>query len=242
MTLSLRSSIKPNSLSTSSGALAIFVKTPELSPVKTRLASSIGPERALQFYEFALAATEAFASELQKRIPDLQVYWAVAEPDGQGAKRWNSFPVVSQGAGDLGSRLALVYESLLKSHTYVCFMGADSPHLEVETLSEAVRLTKRNSKEKFVIGETLDGGFYFFGGSISLPSSVWQDVEYSTDRTAIQLIQNLSGFGAVERIRENFDIDTIEDLLRCSLVLTGGAVYLPEQIELIQWSKTLFTR
>lgn len=232
--------MKRKSFGNSSGALAIFVKTPELSPVKTRLASSIGREKALQFYGYSLAATAALARELQIRIPDLHIYWAMAEPDGHKAKRWTSFPVVYQGSGDLGARLAFVYKDLLKSHPYVCFMGADSPHLEIEVLSEGVGLTKINSAKKFVIGETLDGGFYFFGGGISLPSSAWQNVDYSTDRTAIQLRENLTRFGKVDLIGENFDIDTIDDLIRLAGILPIGKSLLPEQLELIQWSKSLF--
>lgn len=238
MSMRLNSSMNRNSSSNSSGALAIFVKTPELSPVKTRLAATIGRERALQFYEFSLATTAALARELQSRIPDLQVYWAVAEPEGQGEKRWTSFPIVSQGAGDLGARLAFVYENLLKSHSYVCFMGADSPHIEIGTLFQGVRLTKKNLQERFVMGETLDGGFYFFGGSLSVPSLAWQDVEYSKSDTAFQLTQKLIGFGEVDLIAENFDIDTIDDLIRLAEILPISEALLPEQMELLQWSKS----
>ncbi|MBK8203150.1 MAG: DUF2064 domain-containing protein [Bdellovibrionales bacterium] len=219
--------MKPNSSVPSCGALAIFVKTPELSPVKTRLAASVGHEKAIQFYEYALAATAALARELKNKIPNVQVYWAVAEPEGQGAKRWASFPIVSQGAGDLGARLAFVYERLLESHSYVCFMGADSPHLEIGDLSKGVRLTKKNLQKRFVMGETLDGGFYFFGGSLSVPSSAWQDVEYSTSRTAFQLTQKLIEFGEVDLIGENFDIDTIDDLIRLAEISHLSAAYLP---------------
>lgn len=239
MSMRLKSSAKPNSSSASSGALAIFVKTPELSPVKTRLAASIGRERALQFYELSLATTAALARELKSRIPDLQVYWAVAESEGHMAKRWTSYPIVSQGAGDLGARLAFVYESLLVSHSYVCFVGADSPHLEIGALTQGVRLTKKNLQKRFVMGETLDGGFYFFGGSLAVPSLAWQEVEYSTSRTAVQLLENLTRFGKVDFISKNFDIDTIDDLIRLAEISHTSSGYLPEQLELIQWSKSL---
>jgi len=36
--------------------LAIFAKTPGLSPVKTRLAASIGDEKACEFYQYSVAA------------------------------------------------------------------------------------------------------------------------------------------------------------------------------------------
>ena len=60
------------------GALAIFVKTPELSAVKTRLAAEIGREEAIAFYRSCVGAIEAVAAEASRRSP-LDVYWAVAE-------------------------------------------------------------------------------------------------------------------------------------------------------------------
>lgn len=221
------------------GALAIFVKTPELSPIKTRLAASIGEEKARQFYELSLRATSASARALQSSIPNLQVYWAVAEAEGQSEKRWESFPTISQGDGGLGTRLDTVYEELLKRHHYVCFIGADSPHLSVENLRTGILQTAQHLTKKFVIGETLDGGFYFFGGSLPIPSSTWLSVEYSTDQTANQLLSNLASLGEVEHLKKSFDIDTVEDLRRCGNISGQAETFLPEQKALISWAKDL---
>ena len=35
-------------------AIAIFVKTPNVSPLKTRLAASLGKEKSLHFYKLSL--------------------------------------------------------------------------------------------------------------------------------------------------------------------------------------------
>lgn len=217
------------------GALAIFVKTPELSPVKTRLAATIGGDNARQFYELSLSATQAMARALQVEVPNLQIYWAVAEPEGLHAKRWDSFTAIGQGSGGLGARLNSIYQELLKKHHYVCFIGADSPHLDVKELKAGVLMTARNLGKKFVIGETLDGGFYFFGGSIPVSSSTWLGVEYSTDQTANQLTTKLSTFAEIERIRRNFDVDTVEDLKRYTSFSFGDGALLPEQRDLIRW-------
>lgn len=221
-----------------SGALAIFVKTPDFSAVKTRLAASIGSQQARKFYELALAATEALVKNIKES--NLQIYWAVAEPEGMKAKCWESFPTISQGPGELGARLNFIYQELLKKHQYVCFIGADSPHFYTQDLSNAIQLTKQNRGEKFVLGETLDGGFYFFGGSILLPDRAWLAVEYSTQHTANQLRAQLSTCGDVELLKKNFDIDTIDDLLRYQEVSEDQSLLLPKQIELIQWSKVNF--
>ena len=217
------------------GALAIFVKTPELSPVKTRLAATIGDDKARQFYELSVLATQAMARALVVDVPSLQIYWAVAEPEGLHAKRWESFPAITQGAGGLGARLNSVYQELLRKHHYVCFIGADSPHLGVEELKNGVLLTARNLGKKFVMGETLDGGFYFFGGSIPVSTSTWLGVEYSTDQTADQLTAKLSEFANIEHIRKNFDVDTADDLERYNSLPASDGALLPEQRDLIRW-------
>lgn len=217
------------------GALAIFVKTPELSAVKTRLAVSLGAARAKRFYELSLIATRAIARDLQKNTANLRVYWAVAELAGLDAKRWASFPTVAQGVGSLGSRLNFVYQNLLKDHAFVCFMGSDSPHVSVEDLNDGILTTAQNKGKKFVVGEALDGGFYFFGGSTPIPRHVWHGVNYSTDQTANQLITRLSEFASIEQIKKNFDIDTAEDLRRYANLSTSSGAFLPEQLDLIRW-------
>ncbi len=222
----------------SGGALAIFVKTPELSPIKTRLAASLGPKNAAQFYELSLAATSAIAKHLQEKMPGLQIYWAVAEREGLPAKRWESFPAVYQGSGGLGARLNSIYQELLKKHHYVCFIGADSPHVCVEDFRGGLLLTARHLGRKFVMGETLDGGFYFFGGSIPMSSSTWLGVEYSTSQTAEQLKAKLSESADIELLKKNFDIDTVDDLYRYAEISDASNALLPEQKDLIQWARS----
>ena len=45
-------------------ALLIFIKNPELGKVKTRLASTVGDERALQIYQALLGHTRKIAMEV----------------------------------------------------------------------------------------------------------------------------------------------------------------------------------
>ena len=115
-------------------------------------------------------------------------------------------------------------------------MGADSPHLASDELMQALRLIEKIRQDGFVIGETDDGGFYFFGGGKTLPKEVWLSVEYSSEHTAKQLESQLAQFGCVEKIQKTFDIDTIEDLRslsRCRIRL------LPEQAALIEWTRSV---
>tara|TARA_B110001454_G_scaffold218991_1_gene249125 strand:- start:168320 stop:168994 length:675 start_codon:yes stop_codon:yes gene_type:complete len=219
------------------GVLAIFVKTPEFSPVKTRLAQGIGKAKALQFYNQALDATAALACHVRFELKDqLDLVWAVAELQGLDSNRWKDLGTVFQGEGSLGERLHTVYDKLIDQYEYVTFMGADSPHIPTSELLNGLNLTKKWRNEKFIIGETFDGGFYFFGGSKPLEKDVWTQVEYSSAQTAQQLESALEKFGGIEKIEKNFDIDTVEDLLRLS---SNKNILLHPQMNLIEWIRTL---
>ncbi len=213
--------------------LAIFVKTPELSSVKTRLAAHLGEERTLQFYDLAIKATAALALKVKMQIPNLDVVWAVAEKEATGIERWKQFPTIYQGEGDLGQRLNHVYQSLILKYETVSFLGADSPHLHWRHLTQALQATFVNKDNGFVLGETEDGGFYYFGGGKALPKETWTSVEYSKESTAKQLAEGLKRSGHIEFIEMYFDIDVIEDLER---LLKLEFRELPEQTALFEWA------
>lgn len=223
------------------GALAIFVKTPGVSPIKTRLGDTIGQQAANHFYKLSLAATSAVAKKLQTKLPDLQIFWAVAEEESLCATIWSDFPTVFQGEGSLGHRLDFVYSELLKRYSYVCFLGADSPHISTEQIETGIQLTSKYLKRRFVVGETIDGGFYFFGGSIPLSTNLWHSVKYSTELTFAQLKNGLTLFGGVELLKKDFDIDTEGDLVRYSESTFNDSNFLLEQLDIINWARS-FTR
>lgn len=218
------------------GVLAVFVKTPGLSPVKTRLAAKIGEKTALEFYNLALDATAALARQAKSELSNWELIWAVAEEQGLISNRWREFGTVFQGSGGLGQRLHNVYDSLLRQYGCVAFMGADSPQIFSSKLVEALSRTAERRDQSFILGKTLDGGFYFFGGGISLPRNIWSDVEYSSSWTAQQLETNLRRVAPVESIDTSFDIDTIEDL---QFLKKCNGNLMPEQINLINWVNTL---
>jgi hypothetical protein len=117
-------------------ALAIFVKTPGLSPVKTRLAASLGTKAATRFHELAAAATAAVVHQCQ---PLLIPYWAIAETGHpEAARAWPDFASVEQGEGDLGARLDRVYAHLQARHGRALLIGADAPQLTSALLRQAL--------------------------------------------------------------------------------------------------------
>lgn len=219
------------------GAIALFVKTPGLSPIKTRLSAHIGVPNAMNFYQQAIKAIQSLMNELQKENSNLQIYFAIAEESGVNDRLWSNFPSLWQGDGSLGDRLSTVYNELLNKHDFVCLMGADSPHLTLDELRTAFQVTTRNYLEKFVLGETEDGGFYFFGGGLPVPHEDWSSVSYSCDTTASELRARLGQRAEFKLLAPSFDIDTVEDLKRYTQIEISHQQLLFEQQKLILWAK-----
>lgn len=218
------------------GALAIFAKTPGLSPVKTRLAADVGARLAEKFYRLSLEAAE----EIAARVRDLsegaiRPVWALAERNGGAGGSWKSFPSIWTGDGDLGERLHAVYSSLLENYDYVMMMGTDSPQLEPSLFLEASRKIFENP-ESCVIGPCPDGGFYLFGAKIPIPESVWTGVAYSTNAALRDLARNLESQNiAVRLISTQGDVDDARDLKTVMNALEATPDLLPAQRQLLVW-------
>lgn len=216
-------------------AIAIFVKTPGVSPIKSRLAETIGEEKALEFYELSLKATQALVTEaIRKSEGKLEAYWAVAEKDQLQNDHWSSFKVISQGSGDLGERIASIYSKLQQKHRKVFLIGADSPHMNYKTLLKAE--FKLISSSSYILGVTEDGGFYLFGARGIIERADWKAIPYSTEETSSVLVETFGKSRAIF-LDQLFDIDYYEDLIKLAEYPTDDL--LPEQIDVIHWAQTL---
>jgi glycosyltransferase A (GT-A) superfamily protein (DUF2064 family) len=190
-------------------AIAIFVKTPGLSPVKTRLAKDIGNNNAELFYKLSIKKVEDTIKELCVIDESLTPFWAIAESEKLTQGLWPTFTNIYQGTGTLGERLANIYKQLISKYDEVFFIGADSPHLNANQFLKATRFNESN----FIIGKSLDGGFYLFGGKTEIPDSSWINVRYSSEHTAKDLILNLEKIGTICEKNQEFDVDTYGDLI-----------------------------
>ena len=161
-------------------AIAIFVKTPGLTPLKTRLAASIGPQRAEEFYSLSLKAIETTLQATQTTA-----YWAVTEKEGLDNPLWQNFTrLYSGGEKNLGACQYYIYETLLKTHEKVILIGADAPQISPEIITQATDALDRHD---FTIGPARDGGYYLFGGRLSTTPNIWKNVSWSASTTRIEL-------------------------------------------------------
>lgn len=192
--------------------VAVFVKTPGLSEVKTRLAQTVGKEKAVSVYRLCCRWTQELLEQARTHSKLLPI-WAVAEEEGMGHPLWSRWDRVCQSGSTLGERLHSVYEPLQKKYGAAMVLGADSPELVPELLGEAVKILSSGSEVKMVLGKTHDGGFYLFGGNCAISKKVWTSIPYSESSTSKALEAQLESLGKIEPLPLCADIDYFEDLI-----------------------------
>jgi len=220
------------------GAIALFVKTPGISPVKTRLAKELGVEAAESFHLAAARAVAAVINASAKQAA-LQGVYAVAEQSALADDLWQDLPCLWQGEGGLGERMSLVYETLLKQYDFVILVGADIPQMTVTHLLKATDWLARDEHARFAFGPSVDGGFWLFGGNCSLPHNLWADVTYSVADTGQQFLNKIDSLGEVQTITLLQDVDELQDLIHLHESLRLLSDPMPEQLELIRFLESL---
>jgi len=221
-----------------SGAIAVFVKTPGLSPVKTRLAVELGQENAEAFH---LASSRSVSSVVQalSKLDDVQSYYAVAEEPALNHDYWKGLPCLWQGEGGLGERMAHIYQTLLLKHDFVILVGADIPQMTARELLKASAWLSHNEQARLAFGPSVDGGFWLFGGNCSIPQTTWTDVTYSAVDTGTQFFNKIKQVGEIKTLATLRDVDETDDLIPLRDVLQKLTEPLPAQQELVQFLETL---
>lgn len=139
-------------------ALIIFIKNPQLGKVKTRLAATLGNEKALEIYHILMQHTQNITKELASEkylyysdFVDISDIWA------------NDIyhKSIQIGGQDLGLKMAWAFKNALQfNHSKVVIIGCDCLELTNEIINEAYNQLIEN---EVVIGPAFDGGYYLIG-------------------------------------------------------------------------------
>ncbi|MEH6457990.1 MAG: TIGR04282 family arsenosugar biosynthesis glycosyltransferase [Cocleimonas sp.] len=183
-------------------AIAIFVKTPGVSPLKTRLAATIGQEQAEYFYHLSLNCIVSTLKEIA-----ITPYWAIAEAESVNDSMWSNFNRLHTGEGGLGERQSHIYHELLKTHDGVMLIGGDAPQLSNEIIQQAIEGLKTKD---YVIGPADDGGYYLLAGRKAIQSRIWTSTPWSHASTREVFISQLDS--KPDELSILTDVDTETDL------------------------------
>ncbi len=211
--------------------LAIFVKTPGHSPLKTRLAAGIGIDAARQFHTLAAHAVAAVARQAQRELPGCTAHWAVAETLALDDPAWASLPRIGQGDGDLGARMGYVTDGLLARFDAALLLGADTPQITAADIVAAAHGLQANPH---VLGPSEDGGFWLLATRGGVPAPAWSTTPWSHAETAARFSKAL-GDATIARLRTLRDVDIADDLTPLLRDLDALDKPLPEQQRLVEW-------
>jgi len=198
-------------------ALLIFVKNPVLGKVKTRLAKTIGDEKALLVYRYLLEHTRSVTDQLSYRR---QLWYSdFIDQDDQ----WNSeYEKKLQRGSNLGERMNNAFAEVFEQGVEkAVIIGSDCPGLQRQHLVDAFDAL---NKYETVIGPSEDGGYYLLGMNAFYPE-VFEDMVWSTDTVLEQTMQTLDRLQlSCHRLPELNDIDTWRDLLNFPGIKNLGEV------------------
>lgn len=142
-------------------SLLFFVKYPEPGKVKTRLAESVGPQKAAKLYRRAAEDNVRVVLSCRSEIKPI-IFFCPADRK-QSFQDWlgPELSYQAQSEGGLGERLANAFSLEFKSGTTACMaLGSDTLRLTPEILKSAASALDGHD---IVIGPAEDGGYYLIG-------------------------------------------------------------------------------
>lgn len=179
--------------------------------VKTRLAASIGDDRALAVYRAILEDLDHAVGDFPAVAPYIAApQGAAPHADSAAGEDFFGDSRVQRG-GTLGERMVgALADAFAEGCTKVVLVGSDLPGLRLDHLTRALR---RLARADAVVGPAGDGGYYLIG----FRRGAWDPAAILADPDARRPIEPLmaalrrSG-RSVSRMAALRDIDTADDL------------------------------
>jgi len=139
--------------------LILFIRCPDRGQVKSRLAESIGEERARALYRLFV---EDLLGTLSGQDVHLRIYFEPHDAK-EDISRWlgNRYELLPQQGGDLGEKMKQAFEETFQQgYRSALLIGSDVPDLQAGILKEGFDAL---SVHDAVLGPSMDGGYYLIG-------------------------------------------------------------------------------
>lgn len=186
--------------------LLIFIKNPEKGKVKTRLADSIGHQRALEVYQQLLQITKKVTLPLKCAR---QVWYStyIEEDD-----LWSNagYQKRLQTGKDLGQRMQNAFKkAFTEGYEKVLIIGSDCAELTTDIIQQGFRVLDDHD---VVVGPSKDGGYYLLGMTTFYPD-LFSGINWSTPTVFEETVSRLKSEDRSFMLMPTLnDIDTKQDL------------------------------
>lgn len=188
--------------------IIVFVKNPELGKVKTRLASTLGDEKALEIYNKLVGYTRGILLEVDSTNKYVFYSSFIDEEDD-----WSNdvFEKRLQVSGDLGTKITKAVQHIFETCDQVVIIGSDCPQLQSQGIKEAF---SKLDTSNIVIGPSQDGGYYLLGMDDFYPE-LFQDINWSTETVCAETLQKAETLNLKStKLEVLSDVDFEEDWVK----------------------------
>lgn len=184
-------------------SLIIFVRSPKLGKVKTRLAKEVGDKEALSIYIRLLRHTREVAEGVNATR---HLFYS----DEVIEDEWSTdyFQKVLQAKGDLGDKMHHAMGTALETSSKAIIIGSDCAQLSSSLIESAYEALDQND---VVIGPTFDGGYYLLGVK-KVHKELFEDMTWSVESVFDETVRRIELKGLSYSILDKLsDIDYKED-------------------------------
>ncbi len=187
-------------------ALIIFQKNPIAGKTKTRLAATIGNEKALRVYDELLNHVHGVCGSVNA---DKFLYFS--DHTDSEDPRWNKgYRFFVQQGADLGLRMRnALNDRLQEGYSRVVLIGTDCYELTSEVIRDAFEALDNTD---YVFGPAEDGGYYLVGARV-VHNAVFLDKSWSHEQVLQEALDSVALSGASHALVATLpDVDREADL------------------------------
>ncbi|MEO7444673.1 MAG: TIGR04282 family arsenosugar biosynthesis glycosyltransferase [Ferruginibacter sp.] len=184
-------------------ALIIFIRNPRLGKVKTRLAATIGDEKALEVYRRLLQHTWEIVNNVTACV-------FIFVTETLEDNNWRQFTLVQQEGEKLGEKMSHAFQHVFsEGYKSVVIIGSDCPELLQGHINDAFNALVTGD---LVIGPAKDGGYYLLGMRKFYPG-IFENISWSTSKVFEKTIDNARLLNlTVDKLEMLSDLDEVNDM------------------------------
>ena len=191
-------------------ALIIFAREPKLGKVKTRLAKDVGDREALRLYKSFVRHTLKMVKEVKDM--DCYIFYAGSNASMPFLRKYaRQFTLKKQQGSDLGERMYRAFKYVEGcGYENALIIGTDCLEINAKDIDRAIKMLGKND---YVLGPSMDGGYYLLG-SKRTQRSIFQGIAWGESEVLSKTVQKMEKMGKSYRfLPRKRDIDHLSDWL-----------------------------